>query len=83
MLIQKVLRESLRGATLLVIAHRLSSVLDSDRILVMSDGRVEARDALISQPVSTIERTVFCPCVSRHLTNQTCCWQIPAARCQS
>ncbi len=49
MLIQKVLRESLRGASLLVIAHRLSSVLDSDRILVMSDGRVEARDALIFQ----------------------------------
>ena len=38
--IQKALKELARGKTVLMIAHRLSSVTDADRILVISDGKV-------------------------------------------
>ena len=41
-LVQKVLREqaTLHGTTILAIAHRLQTILDFDRILVMGDGHV-------------------------------------------
>ncbi|PLB52306.1 P-loop containing nucleoside triphosphate hydrolase protein [Aspergillus steynii IBT 23096] len=39
-LMQRSIREEFSDATLLVIAHRLSTVADFDKILVMSDGRV-------------------------------------------
>ncbi len=37
-LLQKVIRESLSGITLLIIAHRLGTVADSDQIIEISDG---------------------------------------------
>lgn len=39
-LIQEALRHVLRGRTSIVIAHRLATVLDADRILVLDAGRV-------------------------------------------
>lgn len=38
--INKVLRNVRQGRTVFVIAHRLSTVLDADRIIVMGDGRI-------------------------------------------
>jgi len=37
-LIQKKLRDSFKNATVLIIAHRLATVIDADRILVMQAG---------------------------------------------
>ena len=39
-LVQRALEEAITGRTTLVIAHRLSTVLRADRIVVMEEGRV-------------------------------------------
>ena len=38
------LRESFKDSTVLIIAHRLATVIDADRILVMNGGRAEEYD---------------------------------------
>ena len=40
--IQQSISELTKGKTLLVIAHRLSTVKDADKIVVLNGGRVEA-----------------------------------------
>jgi ABC-type multidrug transport system fused ATPase/permease subunit len=40
-IIQRVIRENLKDATLLIIAHRLGTVMDCDRIIEMSQGEVK------------------------------------------
>ena len=40
-MIQRSVSELTRGKTLIVIAHRLSTVTDADRIYVINDGRVD------------------------------------------
>ena len=43
-LIQNMIRENFADATVLTIAHRLNTILDSDRVLVLDDGRVAEFD---------------------------------------
>ncbi|KAL4151109.1 hypothetical protein PRNP1_010495 [Phytophthora ramorum] len=43
--LQRMINEDFRDATVLTIAHRLGTVLDSDRIMVLSDGRVVEFDS--------------------------------------
>ena len=44
-LIQQTLRREMTDATVLTIAHRLHTVIDSDRVLVLSAGRLVQLDA--------------------------------------
>jgi len=44
-LIQKTIRTEFEGCTIITIAHRLNTILDYDRVLVLSEGRVAELDS--------------------------------------
>ena len=68
-LIQKYIREGFRDATVLTIAHRLNTIMDSDRVLVMDNGCLaefdtpkalrEDRNSIFSHLVNAWEETNF------------------------
>lgn len=50
--LQRVIREVFKSSTVLTIAHRLDTILDSDRILVMDDGQAKE----ISTPTELVQK---------------------------
>ncbi|KAJ3067176.1 hypothetical protein HDU98_009622 [Podochytrium sp. JEL0797] len=59
--IQKVIREDFSDATVICVAHRLNTLIDYDKILVLSDGKLvefEAPHKLLSDPTSAFSSLV-------------------------
>ncbi len=43
-ILQKTIRESFSGLTILTIAHRLNTIIDYDRVMVLDDGKIVELD---------------------------------------
>ena len=39
-IVEKTIRDTMKSCTVLTIAHRMSTIMDSDRVLVIDDGRI-------------------------------------------
>jgi ATP-binding cassette subfamily C (CFTR/MRP) protein 1 len=59
-LIQSMIRDSFEGVTTMVIAHRLNTIMDFDRILVFDEGRVVEFDT-VSENIWQLCTNTFCP----------------------
>lgn len=60
-LIQKTIREEFRSCTMLIIAHRLNTIIDSDRVLLLSAGQVlefDSPENLLSDEESAFSKMV-------------------------
>ncbi|RXM31090.1 hypothetical protein EOD39_7276 [Acipenser ruthenus] len=62
-LIQKTIREKFEQCTVLTIAHRLNTIIDSDRILVLDAGRIHEYD----EPYVLLQNndSIFCKMVQQ------------------
>lgn len=52
-LVQRVIREEFKDATIISVAHRLDTILDFDRIAILSDGELvefDSPQALLARP---------------------------------
>ena len=56
-LVQRTIRTSFQGVTILTIAHRVETIIDNDLIMVMEDGRVAEMDS--PKALLTNESTLF------------------------
>lgn len=62
-LIQKTIRSAFRTSTVLTIAHRLETIMDSDRVAVMSGGQLVEFDTpsrLLENSMSHFSQLVNC-----------------------
>ncbi|VFQ97027.1 unnamed protein product [Cuscuta campestris] len=60
-LIQKTIREEFKSCTMLIIAHRLNTIIDCDRIILLDSGKVleyDAPEALLLNEESAFHRMV-------------------------
>ncbi|WAR23566.1 MRP4-like protein, partial [Mya arenaria] len=60
-LIQRTIRDKFMDCTVLTIAHRLRTIMDSDRLLVLEDGKIVEFDApylLVTKPDGVFKRLV-------------------------
>jgi ATP-binding cassette subfamily C (CFTR/MRP) protein 4 len=59
--IQRKLRERFSSCTVLIVAHRLATIIDSDRILVMADGQAKE----FNHPYCLMVNAVGDECITR------------------
>lgn len=66
--IQTTIREAFQGCTIITIAHRVNTILDSDKILVMNDGMVGEFDS--PQELLKNKESLFSEIVSHSENNE-------------
>ncbi|XP_039780041.1 ABC transporter C family MRP4 [Panicum virgatum] len=69
-LIQKIIRSEFKDCTVCTIAHRIPTVIDSDLVLVLSDGKVAEFDT--PQKLLEDKSSMFMQLVSEYSTRSSC-----------